>query len=286
MSDKKLIIEPRGGLGNRLLSISSAFNLAKECGISEIVMLWDNINECGCDYEDIFGAEPAGCKVKNLRFINESYKTMVMQGRIISVIKKALQRGSFKLYKIANIRNQFEADTIKTKEQQEELKRKVLAHKGKTVFIESYNQFYGDVDLSPVIFSEAITSKVDDYKKKLGTYDAMHIRRTDNVEAIKNSPTELFYEKIEELIREKADAKIYIATDDAAILDDLRKKYPEHIFSEATKSVSRRTTEGIQFAVYEMLILAGAKTLYASFFSTFSLIANCIGGNEMIVVKK
>ncbi len=285
MDKKILVIEPRGGLGNRLLAISSAFNLAKDCGIDQISMLWNNINECGCNYEDVFYWLPEGCKAINLIFINDSYKAMFLKGKIISCIRKAIQRGKYKMFKLKTKADQFEANTIKTTAQQQELKDKVLSHKGKYVFIESYNKFYGDVDLSKIEFNKEITEKVAAFKEKMGEYDAMHIRRTDNVEAIKNSPTELFYDKISQLLKDSPKAKIYIATDDSGILEDLKNRYPDNIVSEATGAVSRRNAEGIRFALYEMLILAGAKTLYASFFSTFSQIANCIGGNDMVVLK-
>jgi hypothetical protein len=114
----------------------------------------------------------------------------------------------------------------------------------------------------------------------------MHIRRTDNEIAIKNSPTELFYENVARIVNDKPDTKIYIATDDLDILDDMKKKWPDNIIYTKVDSISRRSTEGIKFALYEMLILAGARTIYASYGSTFSQIANLIGGNEMIVVKK
>ena len=127
----------------------------------------------------------------------------------------------------------------------------------------------------------------------------MHIRRTDNVVAIEKSPTKLFYDKIDELISANADAsgtvdnnlgsgiakrKIYIATDDHDILEDLKNRYPETIVSEASAVASRTSSEGMQFALYEMLILSGADTLYASYGSTFTVIANAIGGNRLAVL--
>ncbi|WP_026520230.1 hypothetical protein [Butyrivibrio sp. FCS006] len=284
MNNKTLIIEPRGGLGNRLLAISSAINLARDCNIDKIEMLWDNINECGCNYEDVFSKLPFNFRVKNLKFINESYMTMLKHGQIIKAVWKACQRGAFAVYKLCVKSYQFEANSIKSDEEQAQLKKKILEHNGKRVFIESYNKFYGEVDLSLVEFNTEVVQKVSEYKESLGEYDAMHIRRTDNAEAIKNSPTELFYNKIAEIVKEKNDARIYLATDDSGILKDLKEKYPDNIFSEASGAVSRRTAEGIRFALYEMLILAGARTLYGSYFSTFSLIANCIGKNEMVVL--
>ena len=67
---------------------------------------------------------------------------------------------------------------------------------------------------------------------------------------------------------------------------DLKKRYPQNILSENAGKVSRTSNEGMKFALYEMLILAGADTIYASYGSTFTVVANAIGQNEMIVLKK
>ncbi|WP_051688645.1 hypothetical protein [Butyrivibrio sp. AE2032] len=248
--------------------------------------MWDNINECGCDFEDVFAGLPQIFKVHNLKFINESYKTMLTHFRLGSVIVKALQRGRHKLFKLAMKVVTEEVNQIKTNEEMSSLRKRIINKKRKRIFIESYNQFYGDVDLSFASFNKDVVERVDRYKGRLGTYDAMHIRRTDNEMAIKNSPTYLFYDKMEELIGSDDKIKVYVATDDEAILKDLKDKYPQNVYSEATKAVSRRTSEGIQFALYEMLILAGAKNLYASYYSTFSSMASCIGRNNITILKK
>ncbi len=91
---------------------------------------------------------------------------------------------------------------------------------------------------------------------------------------------------MDEIVGKNSNQKVYVATDDVEILMDLKNKYPDNVVTQANSSPSRRTSEGIKFALYEMLILAGAKTLYASYFSTFSLMAHCIGKNEIIVLKK
>ena len=285
MKNTTLIIEPRGGLGNRFLAISSAFNLAKDCNIGRVILLWDNINECGCDYRDVFESIPDNCKVYNLKFINESYKLMLRRFKLGLVVVKAFQRGLYKLYKLLTRKMHLDANSVKTKEDQEQFRNKVQTFKGKNVFIESYNQFYGEVDLSMLEFNKEIVDKVTKFKKNVGAYDAMHIRRTDNDVAIKNSPTELFYEKMKKLVEADPEAQVYLATDDQGILEDMRNKYPANVLSEASSAVSRRTKEGIQFALYEMLILAGARNLYASYFSTFSSVASYIGGNNIIVLK-
>ncbi len=288
MSDKKLIVEPGGGLGNRILTLVSAFNLARDIGIDDITVLWRNNNECGCEYEDVFSALPMKCSVKGIHFGKESYKSLLKRGNVFEIARKFLHQMFYNIFR--RVVRCIQLDTkegYNSREDWDKIKEQALSTKSKTIYIEAYYPFYGDISCDGISFNKKIADKLSAFKEKNGQYVAMHIRRTDNEIAIKNSPTELFYSKVEELVKQKASVKIYIATDDRNILEDLQNKYPDNIISEALgKNLSRRSTEGIQFALYEMMILAGAGTIYASFGSTFSQIANLIGGNEMIVVKK
>ncbi len=292
MLRKTMIIEPGGGLGNRLLTISSAYNLAKDCGITDIILLWRNNNECGCDFEDVLAGLPVPTKVKTLHFGKQSYKQLVKKGRFLGVFYKFFQMWFYKLFRAWSSRFQLLTYQDMPKEEQKSLKDKALGGKGKYVYIEAYYQFYGDLNLSGISFNKDVMERFESFKDRTGAYDAMHIRRTDNSAAIEKSPTQLFYDKIDEVA--KADGctgngedssanrkKIYIATDDKGILEDLRSRYPNIICSEAREEVSRTSAEGMVFALYEMLILSGAEVLYASYGSTFTVIANAIGGNRM-----
>ena len=283
---RKLVIEPGGGLGNRILALSSAVNLARDCNVNELIILWRNNNECGCNYKDIFDKLPVQCRIRNMYFEKESYKTLVLNGKIFKAIKKIMF--SF-LY--ASFRKVVGIIQINTKEQDSEqdwnrLKEEVLASRKKYLYIEAYYQFYKTNSCEGISFNKDIQEKYEEFKKKTPNYIAMHIRRTDNLTAIENSPTHLFYDEAERLIKSDKSLKIYVATDDRTVYNNIKKLYPNNIFSEAISETSRGDSKGMKFALYEMLILAGAKILYASYGSTFAQIANLIGGNEMIVLKK
>ena len=281
----RMIIEPGGGLGNRLLTISSAFNLAKDCGINDIILLWRNNNECGCDFEDVLDRMPMPCKVKTLHFGKESYKDLFKRGRILSILYKIFHGIFYKIFREWAKGFQLPIYQDMPTEEQMALKDWVLNCGHKKVYIEGYYTFYGNLDLSDVKFNKELVRKAESFKCNVGAYDAMHIRRTDNAVAIKNSPTELFYQKIEDLLGIDSNRRIYIATDDKSILDDLKKRYSGNIISAAKEASSRSDSEGMKFALYEMLILAGADTIYASYGSTFTVIANVISGNKMITLK-
>jgi len=285
MSNKKLIIEPGGGLGNRILMLISAFNLAKDCGIDDIVVLWRNNNECGCEYGDVFEKLPLPCRVKGIHFGKESYKTLLSSGKIFEAFRKFFHQIFYNLF-----RKYVRTIQLDIQEGHNDscywanIRHHVEKSKSKLLYIEGYFSFYGEVSCKGFSFNKKVEKKLDEFLKKNGKYDAMHIRRTDNVVAIKNSPTELFFEKATQIIASDPDRKIYVATDDLTIIQNMRLKWPDNIMFSPAKTISRNSREGIQFALYEMLILSRAETIFASFGSTFSQIANLIGGNKMEVL--
>ncbi len=286
MSNKKLIVEPGGGLGNRILTLISAFNLAKDCSIEDITVLWRNNNECGCEFEDVFDSLPLPSKVKGIHFGKESYKELIKSGRLLCALRKFLHQKIYDLFrKIVSTIQLPTKEGHNFPEYWAELRKYVENSKSKKIYIEAYYSFYGDISCEGFSFNKDIEDSLKKFKEKNGNYVAMHIRRTDNEIAIKNSPTELFYKKVDEIVGLNSETKIYIATDDLEILEDMKIKWPENIIYSESKAISRHSREGIRFALYEMLILAGAKTIYASYGSTFSQIANLIGSNEMVVLK-
>ena len=286
MSDKILIVEPGGGLGNRILMLISAFNLARDCGIDNITVLWRNNNECGCEFEDVFNKLPIPCEVKGIHFGKESYKDLIKSGKVLSALKKFFHQKIYALFRKTVKRIQLPTqEGHNVPEYWIDLKKYVESAKSKRIYIEAYYSFYGDISCEGFIFNKDIERGIREFKEKNGNYVAMHIRRTDNEIAIKNSPTELFYKKAKEIVALDCKKKIYVATDDLGILEDMKKRWPENIIYSKTNEISRCSSEGIRFALYEMLILAGAETIYASFSSTFSQVANVIGHNEISVLK-
>ncbi len=157
MSDKKLIVEPGGGLGNRILTLISAFNLARDCEISDITVLWRNNNECGCEFEDVFDRLPAPCEVKGIHFGKESYKALIKSGKVLSALRNFSHQKIYDLFRKAVRRIQ-----LPTKEGQNvpeywtELRKYVENTKSKRIYIEAYYSFYGDVSCEGVVFNNDI----------------------------------------------------------------------------------------------------------------------------------
>lgn len=101
--------------------------------------------------------------------------------------------------------------------------------------------------------------------------DAMigvHIRRTDNLASIRQSPIELFYQKLDEKIKEDGKVAIYLATDSEEVKREMKERYGDRIFCSGKKA-DRGSLEGIREGITDMYTLARTQKIYGSFQSSF-----------------
>lgn len=110
------------------------------------------------------------------------------------------------------------------------------------------------------------------------------IRRTDNENAISNSPTSLFVQEIKSKLALEPDTKFFLSID--FIKDELflKQTFPENIFSYP-KILDRNDEKGIKDALVDMLCLSKASKICGIFFSSFSEAASYFSGEKKIILK-
>lgn len=113
----------------------------------------------------------------------------------------------------------------------------------------------------------------------------VHIRRTDNILSIDNSPEDLFRDKINRLLEEDPSTRFYLATDSEKVKENFKNAFGDSI-RHSERKTSRDTLDGICDALTEMYILAGCDAIYGSYFSSFSEAAAIIGDTKLYVVRK
>lgn len=104
----------------------------------------------------------------------------------------------------------------------------------------------------------------------------VHIRRTDNANAISVSKTRLFQEAMEEAIRKEPRTRFYLATDSTETKQEMMSHFGERILTGEVP-VDRGSTEGMQHALVELYALSRTAYLFKSHFSSFSRTAAEIG---------
>lgn len=267
MPTKTLVINPIGGLANRMRAIASGIALAYDLGV-DFRIIWLKNWEINAPFEDVF-VVPEELKGRIHYPSTAEYMLLYSEPRkrnlYISFL--SLKRFGFSFIGIdapADIRELF-AGGFKTRQ-------------------ECYLQ--GGTNLYP--YSEAlyrklfrpapqIASAVEANIRKLGKRRCgIHIRRTDNIQSIANSPDELFVNEINRIIANAPDTRFYLATDCEATKTRFREKFGEAIITGATPA-RRDTAEGIRDAAIELYTLAACNEVIGSWFSSFSEAAAMLG---------
>lgn len=256
----ELTLVALGGLCNRLRAMLSAMALARDCGLTlRIVWLRD--------------------KGLNARF-SDLFEPIAREDVIIE------DSGAWWRYGVARRRNgflpalyqRFAFDTLISEGELEGLIAAGTAAatlreriKGR-VLIQTGLGFYpcDDSELTRWFVPSAAVSKIIEERKQRITAHTvgLHIRRTDNTQAIAHSPLEAFEAAMRHDLERDPNTTFYIATDDPSVASDLTLRFPSSFFFNS--AVTRSTVEGMVTAVAELYTLMACPRFHGSYWSSFS----------------
>ena len=159
---------------------------------------------------------------------------------------------------------------------------------GNRVLVEScyeFGDYYSSLSKNFIPVPD-ILDAVNEYVDKHFTRNTVgiHIRRTDNWLSIQKSPLSLFVDAMEKEIARSADTNFYVATDDVATKEELRRHFGERILS-LNIDCSRNTILGMKDAVKEMWLLSRTIRIYGSFYSSYSVIASHLTGIPLHILQ-
>lgn len=264
-----IVVEPEGGLGNRLRVIHSAVQLSKVSGHSLLVR-WVEKRGMMCLYKDLF-EEPDLFSVDDIsrNIVNRGVQVLLM-GNVSDVIRKT--RYDLVLYN-RDIQYHLQNNIDFAELAQNQIKVFIKANQ---FFYEGEDGFYYP---SP---SANISRRVEEMVAMFDNNTiGIHIRGTDNRMSRKMSPVSLFIEKMENLLSHEPDTQFYLSADSEqtreTVLDHFGK---EKILFQNEIELSRDAREGIQDAYVDMLCLSETIKIYGSYWSSFTAVAASIGGIE------
>ena len=113
----------------------------------------------------------------------------------------------------------------------------------------------------------------------------MHIRRTDHLDAIEESPLDAFITAMREKLDAEPGTNYFLATDDEQVEFLLMKLFPTKIIVHK-KEFTRQSIQGIKDAVVDLYCLSATAGIYGSYFSSFSDIAARIGNIPLHVIRR
>jgi hypothetical protein len=272
-----IIIEPSFGLANRIRVIASSIHLGEQLN-ETITILWDKTSEINCSFEELF--QP----IYNINIFPKK--------RSHRLIKSSIQPSTTKSV-IANLTNKFlgidfcariiDGEPFKKGSKLDLLKLSTIH---KNIYVKTCGDFgYGLNVFTHFKPTAALQAEIDTrVSKYTSSTFGLHIRRTDHLDAIGNSPLSLFVDKIKATLETDRNANFYLSTDDPATETHLKHLFGDKIITYK-KDFSRDTPQGIKDALLDMFCLASTTTIYGSFNSSFSDVAARIGNIPLIILS-
>jgi hypothetical protein len=117
----------------------------------------------------------------------------------------------------------------------------------------------------------------------LGELVGVHIRGTDNTEAVERSPLESFFERMQERLEEHPETHFFLATDDPATEHRVNERFPGRVTARP-KVFARDQAQGVRDALVDLLVLSKCPLILGSYWSSFTDAAAELGGARLEIV--
>lgn len=261
----KITLAPCAGLCNRINAMMHAITLSDAFDY-EIDIFWEKTSDCSAEFTDLF--MPIDTERVNVYKLNRFY------------LKPACRRNFF----ITNFFRKFHFDGSYTGAQLSGTDIRSFITDNPTlssIYISSSNRFslpelpqslksLGKVFIPQSNIETKIKAITDMYSSNTV---GIHIRRSDNVLAIKNNPIEKFTTQIDNELLLDSNCRFYVASDSEDEKNYLKSKYGDCIITKDS-NLTRNSLDGIVDAVVELYCLARTNKIYGCTNSTYSTVAS------------
>lgn len=265
---KELIIIPQGGLCNRLRVVLSSLTVARQATDYRIRVEWGIGRECHAAFNDLFQPiieEKFNIAPRKWWNTPQSWHNL----HIPTFLRHFIYSKQYPLYNYK---------TNCTIEQLMERYPKVYLSTWLAVDATEVNAEI----LHPV---EALQQRIDSLTAFFSEDTVgVHIRRTDNAQAIATSTMEAFCQALDSELAQHPYTNFFLATDDRAVKEYLQQKYPGRILIQGPSIMRRDTLSGMREAVVDLYCLSKTQKVLGSYYSSFSATAAEIGNIPLITV--
>lgn len=275
----QIILNAIGGLGNRIKTILAARQLSSLTQ-RELKVVWHTDAGCNATVKQLF--DTSAFDFETISPDNFEYMLKYEIPRKKNLYLSAIYQGS--MFCFRDGKNSLPEDIVGQSIQQ-------IKESNKNVFIATSIMFlpFPPADCRTVFHPSLKVKKllsdsfsVDDTDHMVG----VHIRRTDHIQAIRNSPMNLFIEQMDRTLEHDNQTLFYIASDDEKCKHEIISRFGSSRIITNHHKADRSTPQGIIEAWCEMLTLAKCRMIYGSFNSTFSETAAMIGGKNLEIIRQ
>lgn len=264
----QIILYPIGGLANRMRTIDSAVNFCRKK--DSLSVWWVKDSGLNCEFRSIF--EP-------IKFIKEKSLSGTLKKLLKLYDKKnCLLLFSLKFLEFFHVLLVLDEYTCLDKKKIAKVDQYLFC------FIRTWEDFFPKEEFHSELFQLKDKVLFDSELIKIDSNTVgVHIRRTDNVWAIENSPLQLFEEKMKKELDNNPDANFYLCSDDDEVKHFFQNDYWQDKVKMPSGSISRNSEDGVIQAACELFALANTRKIFGSYWSSFGEIAARLGNIEIEV---
>lgn len=273
---KEVYLVPVGGLANRMRAIVSVLNACRKADV-KLKIIWFRNHELNAPFYSLFNP---------LRSLNVTVRDAGWIDFLTYYrpVKKNLWLSKFYL------RSHFDRvlsqnDCIPIVRNEQNLVS--LISETDRLYIESCYDMGNYRNISDIISpNRRLSRRIDDFvSEKFGDRTiGIHIRRTDNIESIRNSPLSLFVEAIKKEIAIDDNVRFFVASDSDEDKQELLEMFGDRIIT-TFESCDRNSRQGIENGLSDLYLLSRTYKIYGCSGSSFTEVASLIGNIELIVLS-
>lgn len=275
MDNGTIVAVPTQGLSNRLRVIATASKLARMSN-KNLTVYWEVNKGLNASYKDLFEA-PDKIVITKPPLKYQVWLTIaLLRFRSLTKALPGLFRFDF-VY----------LDTMVQQVRNGKIDLQQEVDKSKKAFFCSCQEFqyFDAVDYTIFIPKHTLQESINALSRQFNAHTiGVHIRSTDNEWSKKNSPFQLFVEKIEKEIQLNEDVNFFVSTDNETYQNELLKRFGENKILIHKKEFRRDTKKGIEDAVIDIFCLSKTTRIYGSYWSSFSDVAGRIGNIPITVL--
>ena len=266
-----LDINAIGGLCNRMRAIATACRLASASN-RRLRVIWHSNDELRAPFNELFCPLPDDITLYEPSDVEYALKWEMPR-------KKNLYASA--LYQTLAYKAVYSdtSNLIRYCGRDEALRQEICSMKGNILIISGLSIGGYDAERMRMMFkpSQAVARIIESRTSRFDAHTVgVHIRRTDNVRSIEDSPLYLFVGEMERILRQEPLTRFFLATDDAGVMRELTGRFGDKLIC-GDDNVSRDTLRGMMHATADLWALASTSRILGSFYSSFTDLAAVLG---------
>lgn len=273
----KIIAKALAGLANKLRVIESAVSLAKDMD-SLVEIIWIPDWQMVAHYQELF--EPSELfnvtDYDKFKYSRSSFSLTKYKQPVSNLINRYY--GIDLVFNEADISRQVRPGHWNIRSMSE----------GKTIYIDTCHNFYPyHYKFSWMRPVPVIAEKIWNFEERMKHQNCigLHIRRTDNISSVENSPDHLFEKAIRDEIGRNPSSVFFLATDDYQTQSHFTGLFGTDRILVHPKKFGRDSVDAIRDAVVDWTLLTKCSKLYCSYYSSFSETVIAVSNAPAITLK-